>query len=257
MKSYARPIYKLIKKYILRVILRTVKTYVPNIENSIIIITPHPDDEIFGMGGYLIRALKSEADVHIIYLTDGENSLRDIDPEIIRRERIGLSKSIAEQLNIPAESLYRLHLPDGAVPRRGHVGFDEAVEKVRTIVEKLRPGAVFVTHPLDTWPYDHIAAYEITQEALKRSDSDISLYAYWVWLWYSMPLSALGNINRQKTIRFNIAGELERKRELIDIYMHHTAQNGKPYSGILPRSMMGAFRYPYEVFEKIEISNNE
>ena len=257
MKSFARPFYKRIKQYILRTFLRSVKSDIPSISNPILIIAPHPDDEIFGMGGYLIRCLQDDSDIYIIYLTDGEKSLRDVDSIIIRRERINLSERIAGRLNINLDSLYRTRLPDGNVPRERNHDFDDAVEKVKQIILSVRPGTVFVTHPLDTWPYDHIAAYEIARKALERSGCNIALYAYWVWLWYSMPLSALGNINRKKTIRFNIAGELERKWELIEIYMHHTAPNGKPYSGILPREMLNAFNYPYEVFEKIEISNNE
>ena len=224
---------------------------------KIIIIAPHPDDEIFGTGGFLLKSIRSGVAVSIVYLTDGEKSLLDIDTDVVSRERIKLSYLVTQRLKIPASSLYRIHLPDGNVPRKGESGFDAAVKNIKEVIFEVLPDAVFVTHPLDTWPYDHIAAFEITREAMKQTGMHIDLYAYWVWVWYSLPLSQIFKINRQKTIRLNIKDELYQKWELVNIYMDSHASNGKPYSGVLPKAFMSAFKYPYEVFEKIEIPNNE
>ena len=44
---------------------------------SILIIAPHPDDEIIGAGGAIINCLESSGTVHVYYLTKG--SLKDVE----------------------------------------------------------------------------------------------------------------------------------------------------------------------------------
>ena len=41
---------------------------------SILVLAPHPDDEIIGVGGLVLQTLKNKGQVYITYLTDGENS---------------------------------------------------------------------------------------------------------------------------------------------------------------------------------------
>ncbi len=42
---------------------------------KILVISPHPDDEIFGLGGTLIKMIESGADILVLYLTKGKKSL--------------------------------------------------------------------------------------------------------------------------------------------------------------------------------------
>ena len=253
MLSTARSIYKPVKRSLIKstLILRNYNSWFQ--PEKLMVIAPHPDDEIFGTGGFLLKSIRSGVAVSIVYLTDGEKSLLDIDTDVVSRERIKLSDLVTQRLKIPASSLYRIHLPDGQVPRQGEAGFDASVNRIKEVILEVLPNTVFVTHPLDTWPYDHIAAFEITREALKQTGMNIGLYAYWVWVWYSLPFSQIFKINRQKTFRVYIKDELHQKWKLINIYMDSRASNGKPYSGVLPKAFMNAFKYPYEVFEKIDV----
>ena len=39
--------------------------------NRILVIAPHPDDDIIGAGGTLIKAKENGANIHVIYVTNG------------------------------------------------------------------------------------------------------------------------------------------------------------------------------------------
>ena len=223
----------------------------PDIFNSILVIAPHPDDEILGLGGLIIKSIIEGRQVNILYLTDGENSDIWQDKEKIRRERIKLSEKVYLKLDIPASNIFRLHLPDGSVPQQGEEGFNHAVETIKEIIEQINPEAVFTTHCDDYWPFDHVAAAHIAKEAVLRSDARPQFWYYWVWAWYNIRPwqlfgSKIGNLRKM-----DIRDQLSRKKELTDIYMNSLTPDGKPWSGILPKPLLKAFKYPFEIVEKI------
>lgn len=218
---------------------------------SVLVIAPHPDDEIIGLGGYLLRQAASGGGIAIVYLSDGEKSLEDIEPQTVAYQRRRLSLDVHERLGISPGKVWWLRLPDGSIPRKGDVTFDGAVEQVSEIIRKTGPDAVFVTHPMDTWPFDHIAAFEIVSGALEKAACGCAFFAYWVWLWYSMPATSLFGLRWRNISRIPLDGLMERKNVLMDAYLQPSAPNGMPWSGVLPKAMTEAFRYPYEVVERV------
>ena len=62
---------------------------------DILIIAPHPDDETLGMGGMIAQKKKKGALISIVFLTDGEASLKDIDKEEIISNRIKTARVYA------------------------------------------------------------------------------------------------------------------------------------------------------------------
>ncbi|MFA5189370.1 MAG: PIG-L family deacetylase [Verrucomicrobiia bacterium] len=47
-------------------------------EDRVLILAPHPDDEIIGCAGVILHALKSGAAVKVVYLTNGDNNIFSI-----------------------------------------------------------------------------------------------------------------------------------------------------------------------------------
>ena len=43
-------------------------------DDRIVIVAPHPDDEVLGTGGVIQQALAAGADVRVIYLTNGDHN---------------------------------------------------------------------------------------------------------------------------------------------------------------------------------------
>lgn len=218
---------------------------------SILILVPHPDDEVFGLGGFILKMSDHGSKIHIIYLTDGEGSGIWHDGDKIKIHRIALSENVCMRLGIINTDIYRLEMYDGYVPQHGQAGFDNVVIRVKVIIESVKPDAVFTTHLLDYWPFDHVAAAQIAKEAVIQSDTKPELWYYWVWAWYNLkPWQILGR-KRKKLQKIDISDQLERKYELTDIYLNSLTPDGKPWIGILPDPLLRAFKYPYEIVERI------
>ena len=54
-----------------------------------LIIAPHPDDEILGLGGFLAQQAQCNSqNIHIVYLTDGDASNPDIEKEAVAKHEL-------------------------------------------------------------------------------------------------------------------------------------------------------------------------
>jgi LmbE family N-acetylglucosaminyl deacetylase len=221
--------------------------------SKFIIIAPHPDDEILGLGGHIIRQIRSGKQISIVYLTNGEKSLEDIDSTIVASQRKLLSSKVHARLGVYPHSAIWLQLPDGAIPRQDSSGFNKVVMQLTTIINDNAPDAVFVTHPQETWPYDHVAAFELAESAINKADHRCDLYGYWVWLWYSLPMKYYHMIDWKNVCRIPIRDVTQEKRVLMDLYLKTLTPDGRPWSGVLPKAMLKAFEYPYEVITKITV----
>lgn len=251
-KKRIKPLYLIVKRSILRLRVRSAIGRILPQYSNVIIVAPHPDDEILGLGGFILQQLRKGGKVSVLYLTDGEASLVDIDDDAVRAMRIRLSNEVLGRLGISDEQIFRFHLADGSIPRQNTEGFNDTTAEIQRVFNLLMPDAVFVTHPQESWPYDHIAAFELADAAIRKTSFSCDFYGYWVWLWYSMPFKSFIRINWNAVTAVAINDELTNKKELIDIYLKLLAPNGKPWSGVLPKAMTDAFRYPYEVVEKLK-----
>jgi LmbE family N-acetylglucosaminyl deacetylase len=219
--------------------------------SSILIISPHPDDEILGLGGIILQILQKGGKANLVYLTDGEGSGVWPDKDEIKNQRISLSEKASLQLGLSPKDIIHLHLPDGEVPYPGQAGFDKAVQNIRQLIEKLKPDATFATHILDYWPFDHVACAHIASEAVNKSEHKTQLWYYWVWAWYNLRPWQLLKIKFRKLNRIDIKEQIPQKRALMAIYLDSLTRNGKPWSGILPKSLVEAFSLPVEIIERI------
>ena len=99
----------------------------PLAKDRILIVVPHPDDEVLGCGGYIFMALRNKAKVKVVIVTLGENfgyalgknlvNFLPLDKKAVsfgklrRKEtqkilkKIGLSSSDIEFLGFPDKSL--------------------------------------------------------------------------------------------------------------------------------------------------------
>lgn len=217
-------------------------------KNKILVIAPHPDDEIIGLGGFIIKSLKAKKEVFILFLTDGEKSYAFNDEERIKSERINITNQVLFELNIPLENVFRMHLNDGNVPRRGTENFVETSDAIARIIAKTKPDFVFATHYLEYWPYDHLACFELAKDAIEKSKHNTEFWLYWVWTWYNLNLSRL--FKCLKVSKVDIAAEFAQKNRLMDMYFKPLSSEGKPWSGKLPKAMICPFTKPFEIIEK-------
>lgn len=116
----------------------------PTATDRILVVSPHPDDETIGAGGYLKEAAQAGAAIKIIVATDGNH--RGL--KLVRRKEI---VSAVAKLGVPADALIFMDYPDGQLGRQR--SFQGRLEKISG---DFHPDIVIGTHPQDKHS-DHAA----------------------------------------------------------------------------------------------------
>lgn len=250
MKNNFRSLAHLLMVHALRVVVHFRLLQKPFPPGSLMVIAPHPDDEVIGAGAVILGALSREESVHLVYLTDGEAACPGQLAETVKQQRMNLTRLTAEAIGIPDAHLHYLHLPDGGVPHRDTPGYQEALAQLQQLIECYKPDHVLATHEMDYWPFDHVACAQLAEGAVARSAHSTNLYAYWVWAWYHLRPWRVLQTDCQKLFAVKTRPWARRKQALVDGYLKARAEDGTLWSGELPLALRRASRFRIEVIEK-------
>jgi LmbE family N-acetylglucosaminyl deacetylase len=141
----------------------------------VLVLAPHPDDEILGCGGVMALHQQQGDEVAAIIATDGAAGDPDgyYPKDVYRGLREEESRAAARILGVPKPQFWGL--PDGALGNA-----DGVVEKVLDALTMIRPDIVY--HPsVDEVHPDHYALAAAFREALKACSMSFSHYAYEIW----------------------------------------------------------------------------
>ncbi|MFH1019914.1 MAG: glycosyltransferase [Pseudomonadota bacterium] len=169
-----------------------------------LVFAPHPDDEVFGMGGAMARAAAQGIRLEVVVLTSGDQSG---DPEVRRKE----SEAAGKLLGVSC--FYFWNIPD-----RQLAGAPLPVPELGRLLETLRPGTVFLPGMQEYHP-DHRAATLRLPALLKEAG-----YGGGIWLY---EISRHNEANRL----VDITPVLERKQEAIRCFASQLALND--YEGVV------------------------
>jgi N-acetylglucosamine malate deacetylase 1 len=109
-------------------------------KNKILIVVAHPDDEVLGMGGTILK-LSEENEINILFLSSGEGS-RDSEPR--EKERLEQTREVAKKLGI--NKVFFENLPDNQFDS---VSLLSIVKKVEDVINDLKPNIVYTHHSKD------------------------------------------------------------------------------------------------------------
>lgn len=173
----------------------------------ILIVSPHPDDELLACGGLISRIRASGGEVRVVFLTNGdayrlaaERETRRIkltpqqlvsfgaarQQEAIKADsQLGLKPSDLVFLGFPDRGLALLWADNWSVPltsRYTHVDHcpyalawkkggaytgEELVSQLSSVIKHYRPAEILVPHPLDDHT-DHHSAFAFTTAAMEQ-----------------------------------------------------------------------------------------
>lgn len=213
--------------------------------DKVLIVAPHPDDEVLGCSGLIQRLLSEGKQVDVVILSGGGKSHAgccQIDESTLIESRRNLSRKAAKIFSLPLENLHFLDYPDGSIT----IDCPET-DRLKELIDTLQPDAIFVPHKGEGWS-DHLEAGRIVQKLVGEM-ADVLLYEYCVWFWYYN----VWNIDRKKAFVLTMTEEeLSRKNEAIDAYIKPKAPCGKPWSGVLPPVFVWANRWRKELYFRIK-----
>jgi LmbE family N-acetylglucosaminyl deacetylase len=170
----------------------------------ILVLAPHPDDEVLGAGGSLNRYHKAGSEIMVVYMTDGSAADSNADAEKMIRVRFEETQTIARNYGF---KLMRLDYKDGALEVT-----DASVKAVMDILHEFKPGRVYLPSFLDSHR-DHFTTNLILCEVLKNSGSvNAEIFGYEISTNIPFPNYAV-----------DITDQFEKKTEMVFVYKSQTA----------------------------------
>lgn len=209
-----------------------------DILDNVLIISPHPDDEVFGCGGLIAELCKKNAECKIIFLSKGEGTADKRHPELeIIEKRRELTSSALEKLGVSQDSIFYLSFIDGHFANTD----ENETARLSALIDRINPSFVFYPHPNDGSP-DHEHASKIIESII--SNKSFEKYQYCVWIWHHTRLWKTLFLKYRSSFLLPI--NKSEKNEVAKIYYNAKDKSGFYYSGRLP-----------ELFLQATIWNNE
>ncbi len=140
--------------------------------NRVLVLAPHPDDDVIGCGGTLCKHVQADDEVMVAYMTDGSRGNTDL------RESLNLVAKRKDEAQKAAAVL--------GVKKLKFLGFqDQKLEyfiadcasAIADILLDYEPDLVYLPFPLD-YNRDHVAAARIAVLAFEELDYLCNVLAY-------------------------------------------------------------------------------
>ncbi|MDD3899040.1 MAG: PIG-L family deacetylase [Syntrophomonadaceae bacterium] len=127
----------------------------------VLIVAPHPDDDIIGCGGSIAKHCKAGNQVTIMYMTSGDAGGIQYSKEELAALREEEARKAANHLGV--NNLIFLRLADG------YVEFNrENLIRITCILREIKPDIVYIPHSQEA-NRDHRITHQLLLEACQRA----------------------------------------------------------------------------------------
>jgi LmbE family N-acetylglucosaminyl deacetylase len=202
-------------------------------DGPLVVVSPHPDDEVLGAGGLIHSWAGSGRPVTILSVTDGEAAFPNWKGlDLVRRDEL---KGALRKLCLKHVSVVRIGLPDGQVGRYANRLRDLIVSLVDPFTTLIAP------FERDGHP-DHDAIGGVCRGLARSHGIDIARYPVWAWH-HADPAS----LEAERWGRFPLS--LEARRAKARAVQCFASQLKPPRRApVVPRHVLSYFERPYEAF---------
>jgi LmbE family N-acetylglucosaminyl deacetylase len=154
-------------------------TTLMNGAERLVVVAPHPDDEVLGCGGLLAMQAERDGPLLVVGVTDGEKShaaVPEVDHNALAARRAAERLEGARRLHVAGNHVVSLRRPDGALSAQVH--------DLMLQLESLLTAADLV---VSTWRHDghpdHEACGVAAARACKRVGCRHVEAPVWLWHW--------------------------------------------------------------------------
>jgi len=142
---------------------------------KILVLAPHPDDDVLGCGGTILNHTQKGDEVFVVFLTSGDAGDLSISKEELATIRKKEAQEAAKVLGV--KNLIFLDIPDGQI----EYGQPHLVQLIETI-RKIQPDIVYMPHAKEAHR-DHANTFILGYEAIIRAGAN-SFQEYKGKSWY-------------------------------------------------------------------------
>ena len=185
-----------------------------------LVIAPHPDDEVLGVGGTLFRRRAEGADIGWILMTEMKTE-NGWPKEVVDKRRIEI-ENVVDVFGF--DYLAELRFATSSLDR---VPMASLVEKISEAIRQFEPQEIFLPHYSDVHS-DHRVTFEAASSCIKwfRQHSIKRILAY-----ETMSETGFGlHLDFQPNLFVDIEKYLERKVEALNIYTSEIGNHPFPRS---------------------------
>lgn len=182
---------------------------------KVLVVAAHPDDEILGCGGTLLKHIQSGDKVSILVLGEGISSRYVNKFEAPRSEFATLGNTLDEVASIMgAEQCHHLAYPDN---RFDSVDLLDIVKSISLVKNRVRPDIIY-THFSGDLNIDHKITFQAVLTACRPMIDETvkEIYSFYIASatdWGQYP----GNVF-SPTLFVNIEDDIDQKMELLKLY---------------------------------------
>lgn len=208
----------------------------------LVVVAPHPDDEILGAGGLMRAAQRRGIAVEIVAVTDGEASHPGsawTGAHLAARRRAESSAALA-RLGVTDPTVHRLSVPDGGVA-------DYERELAAALRWLLDPSTWCVaTWRRDGHP-DHDATGRAAADASWSAGARLLEYPIWAWHW-ATPTDGLP-LDRAACLALDSVTQRAKRRAIAEFVSQIRPLGDEPADRVvLPPAVRARFERPFETF---------
>lgn len=234
-------------------LLDSLPRFEPGEPGRVVVVAPHPDDAVLGVGGLLQQLDRAGWVVDMVAVTDGEAShprSTRISPDDLVTRRSQERDTAFDRLGVRPVRVSRLGLPDGAVFQQEEYLRQALEERLDTAGRGGQPRGP-ATLCLVPWCHDGHPDHDAVGRAGAAACADRAtvLVEYLVWAWHWATPSS-GDIGWESARRVELSRrELARKRWATRAFVTQVTALS-PDAGDtapLPAAVLARFRRPFEV----------
>ena len=209
--------------------------------DHVVVVAPHPDDEVLGTGGLLQKLAGAGVRAEIWAVTDGEASHRGVPPDRLGRVRTAESELALGRLGLRDVPRVRLGFRDGRVAER-------VAELTDNLATRLGPASLCVAPWRGDGHPDHDACGRAAATASGAVGGELLEYLVWTWHWADplgtdLPWASCRRLalDRRQTAR---------KRWATAAFQSQVRRSGSAPGDmpVLPGPVLRRFWRPFEVY---------
>ncbi|MDI6602650.1 MAG: PIG-L family deacetylase [Patescibacteria group bacterium] len=130
----------------------------------ILVIAPHPDDDLIGCGGSMAMHLEKGNEVFVIYVTNGDAACQQFPPDEFTKIRKEETLNAGRCLGLKVENLFFLD------EQPWRINEEKTRFELLDLIRQIRPDVCYIPHSSDAH-LDHRATHRAALEAINMAPS--------------------------------------------------------------------------------------
>lgn len=227
---------------------------------KVLVLAPHPDDEVFGCGGALAKHVQAGAQITVVYMTDGrkgdpsvygrplsEEDLWKAEQDVVARRKCEAEEA-AKVLGV--HKLVFLNFPDGALQSS-----QKAVEELQQVLLSVEPDRVYLPSLLENHP-DHWQTNCVFSDAICNGTRTLPQFSCWGYeIWPPVYANRIIDISDVMEIKIQAINVFQSQRHYMDYargitslnsyrsFFHHKAKGyAEAFFSCQPEDYLALFR---------------